>query len=978
MSTLDRAPRLVGRPSESGALDQLLASVRSGHSEVLVLRGEAGVGKTALLEYLTRRASGFAIARAAGVESELELAFAGLHQLCAPFVDRLDRLPGPQREALGTAFGLRDGDAPDRFLVGLAVLSLLSDVAEERPLVCVVDDAQWLDGATAQVLAFVARRLAAESVGLVLAARETRGERPFDGLAELVVRGLDDRDARALLEAVVTGPLDERVRDRIVSETRGNPLALLELPRGRTPAELAGGFGLGDGPDDLSPPARIEESFRERLAPLPSSTRLLLLVAAAEPVGDPLLVWRAAEQLGISGDAAPPATSAGLIEFGAQVRFTHPLVRSAVYGAAGADERQAVHRALAETTDAGVDPDRRAWHLAQATAGLDEDVAAELERSAGRAQARGGLAAGAAFHERAAALTPDPLRRAQRALAAAQGKHQAGAPDAALRLLAMAQAGPLDELGQAQAQLLHAQVTFYATRGSDAPPLLLAAARRLEPLDAALARATYLDAFAAALSADRLVRGGDAREIAAAVLVAGWEPCVRACDFLLDGLALLVTEGYVVGAPALKAALRAFREEPISEEEELCWLWLACHIARALGDDVAWDELVARQVALARRTGALSMLPVALDEQVHADLFCGRLAAAKSHAAEAAAVLEATGSHLSLRGPIALAIFRGDEAEGRALIDSRREDVLRRGEGFWLASTDWGSAVLYNGLGRYDEALAAAERAAEDPHGLGTPMWLLADLVEAAVHSGAPERAARAAALLTEIAVANDTEWALGLDARSRALLDQGEAAERSLPRGDRTARPHPHPRGARPLAARLRRVAAARGSPRRCPRAAPCGARDPRRGRYGRLRRARAARAAGDRGDGTQAQRRDDRRPDASGRPDRAVGRDRAHESGDRRPALPQPAHRGVAPAQGVRQARGSPPAGSSAPRCPTGAASRPRPSELTTSVGPRAPRARSGRRIHRGTTPWTSFMYRSAAAVACSGVSPCWRALK
>ena len=319
----------------------------------------------------------------------------------------------------------------------------------------------------------------------------------------------------------MAGPLDERVRDRIVAETRGNPLALLELPRGRTPAELAGGFGLNGGPA-LS--GRIEERFQQRLAALPPATRLLLLVAAAEPVGDPLLVWKAAAALGIDAGAAAPAADAGLVEFGAQVRFRHPLVRSAVYGAAAPEDRRRVHRALAEATDAGADPDRRAWHRAQATAGLDEDVAAELERSAARARARGGLAAGAAFHERAAELTPDPARRARRALAAAQGKHQAGAPDAALRLLAMAQAGPLDELEQARAQLLHAQITFATTRGRDAPPLLLEAAQRLEPLDATLARETYLDAFAAALSADRLVqrrrcargrRGGPRRRLGA-------------------------------------------------------------------------------------------------------------------------------------------------------------------------------------------------------------------------------------------------------------------------------------------------------------------------------------------------------------------------------------------------------------------------------------------------------------------------------
>ena len=443
MATSTSAPRLLGRRSERAALDELVASVRAGPSRALVLRGEAGVGKSALLEYLVGRASGCTLARAVGVEAEQELAFAGLQQLCAPFVDRLERLPGPQRDALGAAFGLRDGHAPDRFLVGLAVLSLLSDVAEERPFIAIVDDAQWLDGASAQALTFVARRLGAESVGLVFGVREAAGERRLDGLPELVIKGLDDHDAQALLDSVITGPLDERVRSRIVAETRGNPLALLELPRGRTPAELAGGFGLNGGPG-LS--GRIEESFRERLAGLPPATRLLLLVAAAEPVGDPLLVWTAAAALGVDAAAAVPATETGLVELGAQVRFGHPLVRSAVYRAAAPEDRQRVHRALADATDPGVDPDRRAWHRAQATAGLDEDVAAELERSAGRARARGGLAAGAAFHERAAELTPDPGLRARRALVAAQGKHQAGAPDAALQLVAMAEGGPLGDL----------------------------------------------------------------------------------------------------------------------------------------------------------------------------------------------------------------------------------------------------------------------------------------------------------------------------------------------------------------------------------------------------------------------------------------------------------------------------------------------------------------------------------------------------
>ena len=576
---------------------------------------------------------------------------------------------------------------------------------------------------------------------------------------------------------MVAGPLDVRVRDRIVAETRGNPLALLELPHGRSPAELAGGFGLADEP---TLPGRIEESFRQRLETLPPSTRLLLLIAAAEPVGDPVLVWRAAAALGIGGDAAAPATAAGLVDLDAHVRFRHPLVRSAAYGAAAPEERQRVHRALADATDAEADPDRRAWHRAQAIAGLDEDVAAELEHSAGRARARGGLAAGAAFHARAAELTPDPARRAQRALAAAQGKHQAGAPDAALRLLAMAQAGLLDDLEQARAQLLHAQITFTTTRGRDAPPLLLAAAKRLEPLDPTLARETYLDAFAAALSAERLARGGGAREVAAAVLAADWEPSTRrACDLLLDGLAQRHAEGCAAAAAALKRALRAFRDEPLAEDEELRWLWLACHVARHVADEVSWDELTARHLELARRTGAFSLLPVALEDRFGVELLSGNLAAATLLAAEQDAVIEATGSPLAGRAGIALAFWLGRDAEAQALTESRRRDVLRRGEGLWLTANDWGTAVRYNGLGRYDDALAALEEAAQDLDGPSLSMWVAAEFIEAAVRSGRPERAADPLARLAAIAEANGTDWALGVHAARAALLADGPAAER-------------------------------------------------------------------------------------------------------------------------------------------------------------------------------------------------------
>jgi hypothetical protein len=678
---------LQDRRSECASLDRLLDAIRAGESRTLVVRGEPGVGKSALLEYLVERASGCRVVRAAGVQSEMELAFAGLHQVCAPMLDRLERLPRPQRDALGVAFGLSDGDAPDRFVIGLAVLGLLSEVAGERPLICVVDDAQWLDRASAQALGFVARRLVAESVGLVFAERESSDELAV--LPALVVEGLNPGDARALLESVIGAPLDEGVRDRIVAETRGNPLALLELPRGLTTAELAGGFALPDAPS-LS--GRIEESFQRRLETLPARTQRLLLVAAAEPVGDAVLVWRAAARFEIGADAAPPA--AGLLEFGAQgVLFRHPLVRSAVYRAASPEDRRSVHRALAEVTDPAVDPDRRAWHRAHASAGPVEEVAAELERSAGRAQARGGLAAAAAFLERAAALTLDPGRRTERALAAAQAQHQAGAAGAALGLLARAEGGPLDELQRARVDLLRAQVAFASSRGSDVPVLLLGAAKRLEPLDAALTRETYLDALGAAMFAGRLFKGVSLLDVAQAARAAGRANASpqrpRAADLLLDGLALRITDGCAAAAPMLKRALRAFHGESISREEEIRWLWLACRVAVDLWDDESWDVLATRHVRIAREAGALSDLPIALNTQIGVHLNAGDLAAAESLIDELEAVTEATGSRLAPYGALGLAAWQGREGEASALLQASAEEVVSRGEGVGLTTIQW-------------------------------------------------------------------------------------------------------------------------------------------------------------------------------------------------------------------------------------------------------------------------------------------------
>jgi DNA-binding CsgD family transcriptional regulator len=756
-------------------LDQLLASARAGDSRALVLRGEPGIGKTALLGYLLGRASGCRTARAVGVEAEMELAFAGLHQLCAPFIDRLGHLPEPQRNALSIAFGLQVGDAPDRFLVGLALLSLLSDVAEGQPLVCAVDDAQWLDQASAQALAFVARRLAAEAVVLVFSVREPGVERYLTGLPELAVPGLVAGEARGLLLSVITGPIDERVRDRIVAETQGNPLALLELPRGLTTQELAGGFGLPDAPA-LS--GRIEDSFRRRLESLPPATRLLLTVAAAEPVGDPVLVWRAAGQLGIDADAASPAVAAGLVHFAGQVRFRHPLVRSAAYRAALPDERRNVHQALADATDPDVDPDRRAWHRAHATSGPDEAVADELERSAVRAQTRGGLAAAAAFLEEATRLTPDPARRARRALAAALAEHRAGAPDAALALLAIAQGIPLDELHRARVDLLRAEIAFASRRGSDAPPLLLKAARQLEPLDLGLARETYLEAFTAAVLAGRLSRGADVTEVSrAARLAPAPSAPPRAPDLLLDGLATLVTDGRAAGTPLLRRSLSAFRGQGISTDEGLRWLWLAGRVADDLWDDESWEVLCTLNVTLARQAGALSVLPIALRSRIFVHVFAGELDQGAALMEEVRAVTEMTGTQLAAYGAVALAAWRGREAEATELINATIDDVTSRGEGMGLSISYHARALLYNGLGRYAEARAAAEQAGEHED-LGIFAWALTELVEAASRSGEPGVAAAALDRLAETTRTAGTDWALGIEARSRALLSADDAAD--------------------------------------------------------------------------------------------------------------------------------------------------------------------------------------------------------
>ena len=780
-------PGLRGRRKECDTLSGLVASVQSGRSQVLVLRGEAGIGKTALLEFLVNRAEGCRVGRAAGVESELELAYAGLHQLCSSYLDRIGTLPVPQREALGTVFGLQPGPVPDRFLLGLAVLTLLSEVAEEQPLICVVDDAQWLDQASAQTLEFVARRLAAESVGLVFAVRETDKEPKLAGLPELRVRGLAIDHAAALLESAVPGTLDSRVRDRILAESQGNPLALLELPRALTPTELA--FGTAPGARSTAPLAsRLERSFITQLRSLPPPSRQFLLVAAAEPVGDVPLLWRAAQRLGIGADAATTAEAAGLIQFRDRVRFRHPLVRSAVYLSATAAERREVHQALADATDPDLDPDRRAWHRACAAVGPDEQVAAELERSADRSVSLGGIAAAAAFLETAAALTPEPARRARRSLAAAQAKATAGAFGDALSLLADAEAGPLDEAGQARIDLLRAQISYNSSHGNEALPLLLAAARRLEPLEPSLARETYLDALSAALFAGRLASGPapgagpglGMRQVAQAVREAPPPQAPGKADLLLDGMAVLYTDGYAASAPRLHRAVQAFGSDDLTLDEAFHSAWVAAVAAVDLWDDVHWDVLSQRHLDVVRKAGALSLLPLALASRAIFDIHSGNLAAASSLVAESQWVAEVTGGENTLT-PIPeawLAAMRGHEKRAEQLIQDTLNAATALGQGVALNMMYSARAVLCNGLGRYEDALAAAQEAATDPLELGPTKWALAELVEAGVRSGHTDVAAGAFEQLSAMTHASGTELALGIEAARRALLRDDAAEE--------------------------------------------------------------------------------------------------------------------------------------------------------------------------------------------------------
>jgi len=784
----DRSSDLVGRRRECQVLDSLLEGIRAGQSRVLVLRGESGVGKSALLDYVSGRAIGCRVARAAGVESEMPLAYAGLHQLCGPVLHLRERLPAPQRDALASAFRLSAGPAPDRFVVGLAVLGLLSEIAGERPLVCVFDDAQWLDNASALALAFVARRLPAAPIGLVFALPEPRALHEFSGLPELAVDGLNARDAQGLLESAMPGRLDERVRNRIASESHGNPLTLLDLAHSVAPAKFAGGYAL---PDAMPAEQRSEEAFVQQLELLPIETRRLLLIAATEPLGDTGLLWRASGQLGLGPEAASPAQAAGMIDIGALVRFSHPLLRSAVYRHASLSDRREAHRALAEVTDPVADPGDRAWHQAYAADGPDEEVAAELERTASWAAARGGVAAAAAFLGRATELTPDAIHRGQRALQAATAKVQAGGFEDAISMLTAEDTEPVDELRCARVDLTRGRIAIAQGRPGDASRLLLAAARTLEQRDVGLARETYLDALKAAMFAGHLPKGPSVLQVAQAAHAAPTVPIEQAGDMLLNALAVRLMNGDAAAVELSKQAVQACCADDYSVQDGLPLLWLTSATSAKLWDDQRWGAFSAHHVKIAREAGALSELTLALTSRVYFHLFAGDLAEASSLVQEVRAVTQANRANHVPYGAIGLAAWQGREDEVQRLLDATMSQAADRGEDLGNTAAYGVRALLLNGRCQYKDALAAAAEAANCEQALSAPNWGSIELIEAAARSGATDLATDALQRLSETTRASNTDWALGLEARSRALLSPATIAEslyrEAIERLDRT-----------------------------------------------------------------------------------------------------------------------------------------------------------------------------------------------
>ena len=774
---------LVGRPAEREALGGLLARAAEGYSGALVLRGEAGAGKTALLdETIAAAVAGdLRTARLTGVEPETQLGYAGLHRFLLPFADHLERLPDPQRDALRSTFGLVDGPPADRFLVALAVLTLLAEVASAVPLVCVIDDVQWLDPESVVVLGFVARRLYAERVVLLFAVREPAGELPaLAGVPELVVGGLAEGAALELLASLVPGRLSPAVGARIVAETGGNPLALVEVAGELSAGQLAGAEVL---PEPLPAGGSLEQAFGRRVRRLPDETRLLLAVAAAEPTASEALLWRVTGELGIDPDAAASADLGGLAEIGSQVEFRHPLVRSVVYHATPLSQRRRIHRALAAAGEGG-EPDRVAWHLAMAAAGPDEAVAARLEQAAGRARDRGGYAATVTFLSRAAELSADEGQRAGRLLAAAEAALIAGQPFRAGALLEEATPKLGDPLSRAQARRLQGTIRLAVGQAGEASSILLEAARALAPFDASSARDALLEALRAALYVGWSASQAVLAEIAdaARAMPGAGGPAASAADLLLDGFAARAAAGYPASVPLLRRAIAMLGAGDLGTQEGLRWLALGCAAAAELFDDQAQHALAIRLVQLARDHGALTMLPVALVSQsIRAEVVAGRFDAARACFTEGLEISAATGNP-GLVGTAGLAevyelAWRGRETDARRVAAAVAREATGAGRGSHSMDAQYCLAVLELGLGNYQAALRyALDVYEDDAPDLGTQV--LPDLAEAGARCGQTGSAEAALGRLAERAAAAGTPLALGLLARSRALLAGDADAE--------------------------------------------------------------------------------------------------------------------------------------------------------------------------------------------------------
>ncbi len=770
------ATSLLGRDRELGRLLTLIRRARDGQSGALVLSGEAGVGKTALLDRVVDLAeSDVRIERMVASESELELTYAGLQLMCGHMMSAAANLPVPQREALETVFGLRDSGVPNPLVVGLAVQGLLTQVAGDNALLCIVDDAQWLDEVSARAVASVARRLGSERIAVVMAMRNVAGQ--FADLPQLLVEGLGDNDARELLRLALHGAIDHRVRDQLITESRGNPLALRELPGTLSPADLAGGFALvGSVPLQ----SRIEQSLLARLEPLPPPTRMLLLLAAADPTGDPGLLWRSSAMLGLGPDNLDAAQQAdALVVVGSRVRFRHPLIRSAVYQAASPEDRRAVHAALADATYVARDPDRRAWHRASATVAPDENVAVDLEQSAERARARGGVAANAAFLERAAELSPAASQRAERLIAAAVAKLDAGAPESALRLVDSARDLPLTPLQEALIDRLRARAGYALRRDRSAPRQLLRAAQDLEPHDEALARDTYMEALSAAMYGGRLGEPGAVADVAGAILTAtADDQSERAQDLLLRGQALLCAQGLEAALPTLRRAVSAFMKQP-ANPFELRWVWFCSRAAQDVWDADALRTLAERQVQAARAEGVLTVLPMALSLLLAARGLDGDLDAADAICDEIDAIVSVTGHPLPLFGRISVAAYRGHVEEVERGARQLRAEAYARGEGYALTIVNFAEAVVYNGAGRHRDALASAREELPHSHELGHAMRVLLEVVEAASRTGERAVAEESAERLVSVTrPVGESDWALASVALAKAQLCERDESE--------------------------------------------------------------------------------------------------------------------------------------------------------------------------------------------------------